>query len=147
MSAQSILIDANLLVLLVVGRTRRSLIADHKRLSSFTAEDYDLLLSVIGSRTIVVTPNTLTEASNLLKQRRFRDVLRDIIYGSKEVTVMSVKASSSRLFSRLGLTDAALEIVASNKVPLLTVDLDLWTAVSSKHVSAALNFWHLKEQD
>ena len=108
MSAQSILIDANLLVLLVVGRTRRSLIADHKRLSSFTAEDYDLLLSVIGSRTIVVTPNTLTEASNLLKQRRFRDVLRDIIYGSKEVTVMSVKASSSRLFSRLAARGRSL---------------------------------------
>ena len=97
MSAQSILIDANLLVLLVVGRTRRSLIADHKRLSSFTAEDYDLLLSVIGSRTI-----------DLLKQRRFRDVLRDIIYGSKEVTVMSVKASSSRLFSRLAARGRSL---------------------------------------
>ena len=60
-------IDANLLVLLVVGTTSRHLINKHRRLKRFSVDDYDRLVEVeIGDKLLFVTPNTLTEASNLL---------------------------------------------------------------------------------
>ena len=65
-------IDANLLVLLVVGSAGRDYISKHRRLRRFSKEDYDLLLRLIrkakGTRRVFVTPNTLTETSNLLGQ-------------------------------------------------------------------------------
>ena len=62
-------VDANLLVLLVVGNVDQDLIAKHGRLEEYTAEDYETLLDLLSQTRqsqIYVTPNTLTEASNLL---------------------------------------------------------------------------------
>jgi len=148
-------IDAHLLVLLIVGATSRHLIAKHKRLKSFRDSDYERLVQLIarnvspGSGTepttvgvVRVTPNTLTEASNLLAQHqepertRFFRTLRLLIEDSTEVVVASADASSTSAFPRLGLTDAALLKVVSPETPLLTVDLDLY--------HAAVNFRHLQ---
>lgn len=155
-------IDANLLVLLVVGATGRHLIARHKRLRSFLEEDYERLIDRIARTTsadrateptrvgaIRVTPNTLTEASNLLAQHqepdrtRFFKTLGYLIENSKEVVVASADASRTPAFARLGLTDAALMEVVSPETPLLTVDLDLYHAVAKRDHRAAVNFRHL----
>ena len=143
------LIDANLLVLFVVGRTGRQLIAKHRRLREFSVGDYNRLVKIIRMvGHVVVTPNTLTETSNLLAQHhepersRFFDALRYLIENSEEITVASVDASRSRAFRRLGLTDAAVLEVVSADTPLLTVDLDLYIAALSKDSNAAVNFWH-----
>ena len=64
-----IALDANLLVLLIVGLTDRRLIASHKRLKEYTVDDFDLLERLISaSAGIAVTPNVLSEASNLTRQ-------------------------------------------------------------------------------
>ena len=156
-------IDANLLVLLIVGRTGRHLIAKHRRLQSFLEGDYERLLQRIASTTspdtatepatvgvVRVTPNTLTEASNLLAQHqepersRFFETLRVLIENSTEVVVASAEASRTSGFARLGLTDAALLAVVSPETPLLTVDLDLYRAVAQRDHRAAVNFRHLQ---
>lgn len=156
-------VDTNLLVLLVVGATGRHLITKHRRLRRFARHDYDLLLRLIasakasGRRTgsteagaVLVTPNTLTEASNLLDQHqdpertRFFDTLRTLIERNEEVVVKSVTASAIPEFSRLGLADAVLVQAASAETPLLTVDLDLFHAVATKDHRAAVNFTHLQ---
>ena len=149
MPATRFLIDANLLVLFVVGRAGRQLIAKHRRLREFSVEDYDRLVKMIRMvDQVVVTPNTLTETSNLLAQHRnperlrFFDVLRFLIENSEEITVASVDVSRSRAFRRLGLTDAAVLEVISADTPLLTVDLDLYNAAMAKDSNAAVNFWH-----
>lgn len=149
MPATRLLIDANLFVLFVVGRTGRKLIAKHRRLREFSVDDYNRLVKIIRMvDKVVVTPNTLTETSNLLAQHqepersRFFDVLRYLIENSEEITVASVDASRSRAFRRLGLTDAAVLEVVSADTPLLTVDLDLYIAALSKDSNAAVNFWH-----
>ena len=87
-------LDANLLVLLVVGSVDRELIAKHRRLRRFAVEDYERLLGLIARvERVFVTPNTLTETSNLLAQHRdpersrFFDRLRFIIQESEEVVV------------------------------------------------------------
>ena len=156
-------VDTNLLVLLVVGATGRDLIPKHRRLRQFVTSDYDLLISLIGSAksfgrrtdsvkggSVLVTPNTLTEASNLLEQHRdpertrFFDTLRILIKENREVIVRSVAASSNSAFSRLGLTDAVLVEAASAETPVITVDLNLFHAVAKRDHSAAVNFTHCR---
>lgn len=151
MQSTGLFIDANLLVLFVVGSVRRDLITRHRRLQKFGEQDYDLLLDVIDPVTrVYVTPNTLTETSNLLAQHRepersrFFDRLRYIIQESEEVVVASTAAAERPEFRRLGLTDAALLDAVTADTPLLTVDLALYLAGLDKHPSAAVNFTHLQ---
>ena len=142
-------VDSNLLVLLVVGATDRGLIAKHRRLRNFTEEDYETLLGLVNQiEQILVTPNTLTEASNLLAQHgepersRFFEVLRILIEENEEIVVTSKTASQNVEFKRLGLTDAGLLEVISNSNPLITVDLALYLAAISKESGSAYNFRH-----
>ena len=145
----ALFIDANLIVLLVVGLVGRDLIGRHRRTKEFAVEDYDRLsgaISRVGS--IRVTPNTLTEASNLLGQHgepqrsRFLLTLRALIEQSPETVVASVDAARHDAFPRLGLTDAALLEVVSADAPLLTADLDLYVAALASGDEAAINFNH-----
>lgn len=149
MPPRKIFVDANLLVLLIVGRTNRNLIEKHRRLREFQEEDYDTLVEILNQvDKILVTPNTLTEASNLLahhgepQRSRFFEALRILIEEHEEIVVTSRTASQSKEFSRLGLTDAALLEVVSNSTPLITVDFSLYRAAISKEDEAAYNFRH-----
>ena len=144
-------IDSSLLVLLIVGTVGRDLIAKHRRLREYTEEDYRILIDLLGPvDRILVTPNTLTETSNLLAQHaepersRFFDMLRFFIQESEEVVVASVEASSNDAFRRLGLTDAALLEVITAENPLVTVDLDLYLAALRKEADVVVNFTHLR---
>ena len=150
MRAIRVLIDTNLLVLLVVGRTGQHLISKHRRLQAFTVDDFGRLDDILrGIDRVVVTPNTLTEASNLLAQHgepersRFFDIFRYLIEVSQEICVTSFEAAQNPQFVRLGLTDAAVLEAVSGETPLLTADLPLFLAAASKDHKAAFNFWHL----
>ncbi len=152
MAPVGLFIDANLLVLLVVGSAGRDLIAKHRRLKAYTTEDYDILVDRLGRvDQVYVTPNTLTETSNLLAQHadpertRFFDKLRILIQESEEIVVASAQASSNSAFGRLGLTDAALLEIVTAEAPLLTVDLDLYLAALAKGEDVAVNFTHLRD--
>ena len=62
-------IDSNLLVLLVVGSVGLDLIAKHRRLRDYSRDDFETLVDLLSHVDhLYVTPNTLTEASNLLAQ-------------------------------------------------------------------------------
>lgn len=89
-------IDTSLLVLLVVGSAGKELIEKHRRLRDYSAEDYEILIKLLGRvERVYVTPNTITETSNLLAQHgepersRFFDRLRFIIHESEEIVVAS----------------------------------------------------------
>ncbi|MDE0529120.1 MAG: hypothetical protein OXH85_10605 [Truepera sp.] len=153
-----IFIDSSLLVLLVVGATNRELIAKHKRLKNdFCEEDFDLLKRIVRetvgvTNRVLVTPNTLTESSNLLdkhgepERSRLFDTLRLLIEGIFEETVIgSADAARNEEFLRLGLTDAVLLERVSPKTPLLTVDFELHgVALKRNGHNAAINFMHLR---
>ncbi|MDE0126921.1 MAG: hypothetical protein OXN97_20330 [Bryobacterales bacterium] len=63
--------DANLRVLLVAGTVDRRIISRHKRLQAFGPDDSVLLREFVAEfRIVLVTPDTLTEASNLMRQHR-----------------------------------------------------------------------------
>lgn len=144
-------VDANLLVLLVAGNEGRDVINRHRRLTEFSAADYDRLLDTVSQvQDVYVTPNTLTEASNLLGQHgepertRLFEQLRWVIDGSKEITVRSVVAAANPDYLRLGLTDATLLEVATADTPVITRDVVLYIAASEKNPGAALNFEHIR---
>jgi hypothetical protein len=64
-----IVVDTNLLVLLVVGSASIEYINKHKRLTSFSTDDFELLVELIGMFSdIVMLPHILSETSNLIKQ-------------------------------------------------------------------------------
>ncbi len=145
-------IDANLLVLLVVGNTDRTLISKHRRLRGYSAADYDILIDILSQvERIFTTPNTLTEASNLLAQHGdperslIFDTLRAVIHDNIEVVVRSEVASSRSEFNRLGLTDSVLLEVVSEETPLITVDIDLYLAALREGRNTALNFAHIRD--
>ena len=144
-------LDANLLVLLVVGRESRDLIPKHRRLEAYRVEDFDILLELLeNADRLYVTPNTLTETSNLLSQHGEPERtllmrrLQYLIHDSNEIVVASIDASSNSRYQKLGLTDAALLELATTETPVLTVDLDLYLAAIESGEERAVNFNHFR---
>jgi hypothetical protein len=147
-----IILDSNLLLLLVVGFTSRDYIKIHKRLNSYIDDDFILLTKILNSATgIIVTPNTLTETSNLVGY--VSDPARSNIYrvfqalveapGNEERFIESKIVMARTEFVRLGLTDAALLQMATEAHTLLTADVDLYLAALKQGLKAE-NFNHLR---
>lgn len=148
MKYEGVFIDTNLLVLLVIGRWDKSRIGKHKRTKQFKESHFEVLMRlVLRMPCLFVTPNTLTEASNLLldeRDLRPMQTLRKLIEGSKEVVVSSQIAATNDRFVRFGLTDTVLLEEASSSKPLITDDLALYGVTSgAKGYRAAYNFNHL----
>lgn len=146
-----IYVDTNLLVLRIVGDVSRRLVDHHRRLSAFSPQDYDKLLDFTSRYDyLLVTPNTLTETSNLLayhgepERSELMGRLKSLIHESREIVVSSATASANQEFLRLGLTDAALLEHVSNRTPLVTADLKLYLAALANGDQAAFNFTHFR---
>lgn len=150
----SIAIDANLLLLLIVGLTSPSYIEKHKRLKNqYTTDDFDLLVLLISEYSpIILLPNTLTETSNLLRyienpiKSEILQNLKLLMSHSTEMFISSVIAATRVEFLELGLTDAVLLEFISTKYQgfsptLLTVDLKL--AIKAEMLGySVVNFNH-----
>ncbi len=118
----------------------------HKRTRRFVPEDYDRLVAITDELDkVFVTPNTLTETSNLLSgsgDARLMKQLGVLVQQAVEVYVASQSVVNNRVFNRLGLTDAVLFESISADRPLITVDIDLYDAASYKGENFAYNFNH-----
>lgn len=151
MTQKVYLLDSNLLVLLIVGKTSRKLIAKHKKTRAYQEQDYDLLLELLAeAREVIVTPNVLAETSNLLGdiadplRSDLFSTFRDLIGATREVHVQGVVAASHKHFVRLGLTDAALLSLPEPSTILLTADFALYDA-ACRSGRPAENFNHIRE--
>jgi hypothetical protein len=135
---KKIALDTNLLILFVVGLADSKLISVHKRLRAYSISDFDLLSSMIAmSSGVMVTPNTLSEASNLLRQisgpaaDAISSALKLMIENTSEIYVKSSIASARPEFLHLGLTDSVLLEINASDVVVITADLDLYLAAQS----------------
>jgi hypothetical protein len=145
-------IDANLLLLLVVGRTSREFVGRHKRLKGYSATDFDLLVAVLaGAGPLVTTPHTLTEVSNLAGfgvfeplRTKISETLGSFIADLDERNCPSREVVAVPEFNRLGLSDCAWLRILGADTELLTSDLDLYLAALGRGLSAT-NFSHLRE--
>lgn len=148
---RSLAIDANVLVLLVVGSVDRQAIALHKRSRQFTEMDFDLLLETIAEfDRWVVTTSVLTEASNLLAHThdelrgRLLAALGRFVGTAFEERPESIVVVGEKVFGRLGLTDAGLITCVRSGHFLLTTDLDLYLAALDLSANV-VNFHHLRQ--
>jgi hypothetical protein len=148
---KAVAIDANLLVLFIVGMTSTQYIVKHKRCAIFEPCDFELLIAVLlEAAEVILTPNTLTEASNLLRQiseparTEVSLVFQAYVQKAAERYVESRQATKRIEFIRLGLADAALLEIQNDDIILLTTDLDLYLS-ACRDGRGALNFFHLKD--
>ena len=146
-----LIIDANLLVLLIVGRMDRSLVTRHRRTKQFSVEDYDLLSEYLTPfDQVVVTSGILTECSNLLRQadeftaKRLMEGLALLISDVDEQRVPAADVRGAEHFCRLGLTDSTILEAMGNHLPLLTADLDLYLTANRVYGGASINFHYLR---
>lgn len=151
MARQTLILDANLIVLLVVGLADEHAVPKHKRTRAYTTNDFRLLLSVISEyRELAVLPNALSEASNLLEfegnglpEKIFRRFLQ-FVSTTREIYIPSLSAIERAEFRRLGLTDSATLEAGKAGIHILSADLALYLAAISAGYSAA-NFIHAIE--
>lgn len=143
-----ILLDANLLLLLVVGGVDPKWIPRYERTRGFEERDYEILDGVLIRPELfdrrVTTPGILAEVSNLAG--KFKGDVRDRVYGEfarwisilTEIHVESRSIAPDPLFARYGLTDLGILAVARDNHLVLTADgrlagllrgqgIDVWT--------------------
>jgi hypothetical protein len=147
---RDVLVDTNILLMYVIGTLDPKLIPTFKRTKIFTVEDHVIVCRLLRRfRSIVTTPNILTEVSNLVGQMaephrtRVFQTLAQVVKIISERYVRSTIATENVTFVRLGLTDSIIMTIAAGEILVLTDDFKL-----SQHLGyaglAVLNFNHLR---
>lgn len=148
---KGLLIDSNLLLTWFLGLFDPSWILRHERTSSYTLEDFEDLNAFASQFSrIVVTPNILTEVSNLA-QRTTRSKLPSEFFVSFASAVHRLRESfyksslvvQDRCFHYLGFTDASIAQLPPGRYLVLTDDLELYGELLDRNIDA-INFNHLR---
>jgi rRNA-processing protein FCF1 len=148
---KGILIDTNILLLWFVGSVNRQRISKFNRTQQFTAEDYDILLRLLGyfSPKIMTTPNILTEVNSLANQlgepersQCFENLAEAAVNLNEHYLESSIIVKISS-FNRFGLTDCSILELASDRYLVLTDDFKLTSHLQSVGINV-INFNHLR---
>jgi hypothetical protein len=150
-SPTTLLLDANLLVLLAVAGFDRQLIG-HRGLDVFDESDYELLLSqTVGFTAARTTPHVLAEVNNLadkcvpkLRVRDFRIAFAAFVHQLDEHWIKADELCNSEEFRRLGLADAAIARLANEQTRVISMDAQLCSELWANGVDA-INFNHLRD--
>jgi len=151
MAEQStVLIDANLLTLWIVGEVSKDEVLRNRRTKRYSIEDHQILARyLIRFSRVMILPNIATETSNLIGAlsgdylKKARAILAAGLNVWNESYIQSASASKEPDFNRLGLTDAAILISATRETEVLTDDLDLYLSLSRRRIPVT-NFTHLR---
>lgn len=147
---KGIIIDTNIFLLYLVGLVNRERIPRFKRTAQFIPEDYDLLLQIVdGFQKVVTTPNILTEVNSLANQlgeperSQCLDTFKCLISQITEEYQESNIVAEQELFTRFGLTDCGIILLAKNKYLVLTDDLKLHLYLKALKIDT-INFNNLR---
>ena len=144
----AVLLDANVLLLLIVGSIDRGLITRFKRTKMFTEDSFDELLTAIEGSDLVTTAHILAEASNHAGQgkraRQIRAVMKSLIVEQlEEPPLTAANVSNHLLFLGLGLTDAGIAMIAAERsLKVITTDYTLRGALDEAQIDT-LNIHNL----
>lgn len=145
-----VLVDTNLLLLYFVGSFNQEEIPKFKRTKQFAIEDYATLHDFLALfKTIVTTPNILTEVNSFSNQLAehlkpgYFEVFAEGITLLDERYTPSSDISTMSEFHRFGLTDAGILHIARNEYLVLTDDFRLSQYLQTKQVSV-LNFNYIR---
>lgn len=148
---KGVLLDANLLLVYIVGMFDPNRLSRFKRTAPFTADDFYLLTQLIHFLgRIVTTPNILTEVNSFSNQ--LPEAVKKAYYGEfarrillmDEHYVASEHVSPLDSFARLGLTDLGIEKLARDRYLVLTDDFRLTHHLHTLGIEA-INFNHVRD--
>jgi hypothetical protein len=145
-----ILLDANLLLLYLIGSFQRGRIEVFKRTAHFTLAEFDSLVALLAQfGTIVTTPHLLTEVSNLANSLpeyiksdwcdHFAAKTTDFL----EILDPAALIMKESCFNPYGLADAALQRASVNTL-VVTDDFRLSGFLRDRGIST-LNFRELTQ--
>ncbi|MEZ0543117.1 hypothetical protein [Fibrella arboris] len=145
--SKGLLIDTNLLVLLTIGTLSVDEISEDKRTRQYTVDDFYLLLRIIDNcQSVVLTPNILTEASNLLEGVSYKgidalSVLKGVAERSEEqyMNSLSIMQAHAKIYTKFGLSDAVIYAMAQEDFAVVTQDLKLYSYLEGMGLNV-LNF-------
>jgi len=145
-----VLVDANLLLLYVVGAYDPNWIERFKHTGAFTEDDFELLDRLLGQfQTIATTPPVLTEVSNFLghlpkgPRRDCTELFRRLIPELDETHRASEELCEHRYFRQFRLTDTGIAEISEDTYLVVTDDLPLYHALANDE-QAVINFNHLR---
>jgi hypothetical protein len=137
-----ILPDSNLLVVVIAGKTRASLLS-HGPAKDYTWSDYEFLIEFLNEfKSTVTTPQVLSEVNSLLNKTGYaREECRAIL--AKEIRLMeerlipSSSISTNPSFPQYGLTDLSIKEAASaDDTLVLSADWPLVGMLRSTGITA-----------
>jgi hypothetical protein len=153
---KSLLLDSNLLLLFLTGASDPGLFGRFKRISSYTIRDYELLVRLLDSFTVLLTtPHILTEVSNLANSLPERSKLNwyqnfamlissgQNTPGFRERWMSATELAEMPEFVAFGITDAALTSLSSEAL-IVTEDHRLSGVLRSRGVPV-FNFGDLRK--
>lgn len=146
-----VLLDTQLTALLTVGATSPSIIPRHKNLTAYDEDSYELFALLLGAYPrLLLVPNTVSEASNLLRRHREPErsmimaTFKGLIDDHREFYVESRAAVARPEYARLCITDSEILELSNYDCTLLTAYLKLYIAVAILDLPAT-NFNHERE--
>ncbi len=140
-----VLLDANLLLLYLIGSFQRERVELFKRTEGFSLAEFDLLVVLLREfSTLVTTPHILTEVSNLanslpgnIKQPWYSFFASQVAQYLEVYTPASELCSES-CFNPFGIADASVQSIAADTL-VLTDDFRLSGYFSNVGIST-INF-------
>lgn len=147
--SRTVTLDCSVLLLLVIGSLDRSYISKFKRTSAYSEEHFEVLVELIEASNLVVSPNILTEASDLLDNRgkKFEQSstlvkLKEFIISIKENYFESKKLVQNDSFMKFGLADSSVFELCKNGAIAITTDGSLYSYIINSELKA-INFNHV----
>lgn len=137
-----LLLDANVLLLLIVGALRPDKIGK-KRLTEFRREDFDQIAGLVkAAPNLVTTPHILTEVSNHLGSGDQNLVpggveeFGKLVHRMEELNKAGKVAVSRPEFASLGLTDTCILLLSDRTTTVVTIDHHLHNRLTIQGVPA-----------
>ncbi len=141
-----------MLVVFVIGSVDPKLLGVAKRVKEYKPSDYDLIYAYLSLFSdIVLLPNIISEASNLLdhlrgeRREHCMERLAQLVQGSSERYIASISAVEQPEYLMLGVADAAMLCALEGDTYLLTADRELYLAALCRNREAQY-FQELREQ-
>jgi len=150
---RSTLVDANLMLVFVVGSYGPLYVSKHKNTRGYSSEDFYLLRDLLDQTHVrITTPHILTEVSNLLSQsegplkRSYFRAFAEVIGVFDEVHVAARRIALRDHFADFGLTDLGILEAADPTCLVITADSRLASYLGRENTQV-VDFKQLIDRD
>lgn len=149
LKSKIVTLDCNVFLLLVIGSLDKKHISLFKRTQMFSEEDYDSLIKIIKGSQVMLTPNVITEASNLLESYTYAKenfglgLLKNICSTIPEVYEKSQILTNNHAYIKFGLSDSSIVNLCNVGAIAITIDLDLYGYLVGNNYKV-INFNHVR---